>query len=811
MIRCRWSVAARHQSCPIRHFQIKPCVHPPHLSGMANLTAAVASVRESNMPIKTAARTFGVPLSSLRNRLKGKVNPLDRGGRPPALPPHVEEAIVDVFTVSAERGTPLATTELPGISISIARQYGIKGFAPGKKWQVGFRRRFKGRMSALVPGALSHLRNESVNAAAASKWLKSVAHLVCKIFKVDSVDKVDPTRLWNIDESPVSALPDAHRSNRVFVPTGTKAKRVGATEREFFTFVLACNAAGEYAYPGFIHKATNVNSANAAYSQTFTDRTGKEVTFAATKKGNMDEFLFQSLLKTLAPQMKASPTRPVVLVLDNHGSHVTWGSLVVAKSVGIEILGLPPNTTSAFQPLDAGIFGVFKRQLGRLKAERLARHHGLPLCKMDVISLVLDAVDKACTPEVIKRGFRITGLYPVSEEELLAHILEKTAKDLRRRLRQQELGISSSEDDSESELDSHVDAVDLDGARGALREILAGQALNGLRDRIRVVTGADLEESAATAATEAAAAALGMLQDAAAPGVRVVAVAAAVVDLPFSPPAVRTTDASRSARGKDSASGGRLRRSGTDTAPMTVFNTWELRKNGVVVKVRSDDISPVLQRLATHTVAVIGPRRVNSSIRKGIRDAWSADYVDPRFAAEKEERRQLQEQKEQALKERELLTAAVIDDEVGIIEKPWYTSAECIAKGKAQKTAREKEAADKEAARVQRETARLVKGKLAAVAKEERVKKAAERATKKLSAEKLMEEKRAAKRERVRLKAELALKKSKVAKMKQAAVAVQVRKQKPVMVAGSKKRVAAAQATSGDDDYGRQYNKRVRM
>ncbi len=51
---------------------------------------------------------------------------------------------------------------------------------------------------------------------------------------------------------------------------------------------------------------------------------------------------------------------PIVLLLDNHSSHVTHAVAVKAKGYGIHLVGLPSNCTSVLQPLDAAVYAQFK-------------------------------------------------------------------------------------------------------------------------------------------------------------------------------------------------------------------------------------------------------------------------------------------------------------------------------------------------------------------------------------------------------------------------------------------------------------------
>ena len=54
-------------------------------------------------------------------------------------------------------------------------------------------------------------------------------------------------------------------------------------------------------------------------------------------------------------------TGPVVLFIDGHYSHSSLELITRARSLGIHLFCLPPNTTHLLQPLDIGVFGPVKQ------------------------------------------------------------------------------------------------------------------------------------------------------------------------------------------------------------------------------------------------------------------------------------------------------------------------------------------------------------------------------------------------------------------------------------------------------------------
>jgi len=49
------------------------------------------------------------------------------------------------------------------------------------------------------------------------------------------------------------------------------------------------------------------------------------------------------------------PTRPMLLIMDGHGSHISIELIELARSKDIYLLCLPSHTTHVLQPLDVGV------------------------------------------------------------------------------------------------------------------------------------------------------------------------------------------------------------------------------------------------------------------------------------------------------------------------------------------------------------------------------------------------------------------------------------------------------------------------
>ena len=111
-------------------------------------------------------------------------------------------------------------------------------------------------------------------------------------------------------------------------------------------------------------------------------------------------------------QVRCSVESPVLLLLDNHDSHLSIDVLDYAKANGVVMLSFPPHSSHRLQPLDVSVFGPFKKYYNSALKEWLTDNAGRPVQIYNIPSFVRTAYPKAITPENIVSGFRATGIFP---------------------------------------------------------------------------------------------------------------------------------------------------------------------------------------------------------------------------------------------------------------------------------------------------------------------------------------------------------------------------------------------------------------
>jgi hypothetical protein len=89
----------------------------------------------------------------------------------------------------------------------------------------------------------------------------------------------------------------------------------------------------------------------------FTEGVPDSWLFGTSETGYMDGELFLSWFKKIF-LLNCGRERPVLLILDNHDSHVTLPLVETARANNVILLGMPAHTTHILQPLDVKVCNI---------------------------------------------------------------------------------------------------------------------------------------------------------------------------------------------------------------------------------------------------------------------------------------------------------------------------------------------------------------------------------------------------------------------------------------------------------------------
>lgn len=92
----------------------------------------------------------------------------------------------------------------------------------------------------------------------------------------------------------------------------------------------------------------------------FLDNVSSGTVGYANDSGWMSQPEFVRYIRHFVKSVRPSMDRPVLLLLDNHTSHLSVEALDIAAANGVHILSFPPHCSHKLQPLDVSVFGPIK-------------------------------------------------------------------------------------------------------------------------------------------------------------------------------------------------------------------------------------------------------------------------------------------------------------------------------------------------------------------------------------------------------------------------------------------------------------------
>lgn len=134
----------------------------------------------------------------------------------------------------------------------------------------------------------------------------------------------------------------------------------------------------------------------------------------ANSSGWTNESLFIKFFKHFIYHAKPNKEQYVLLILDNHESHMSIEAIDLCRDSGIILLTFPPHTSNKLQPLDLTIVGPLK---GYYNEEVDNWHRNNPGKTFDIYNIaetVGRVYHRAFSTSNIISGFSTVGIYPLN-------------------------------------------------------------------------------------------------------------------------------------------------------------------------------------------------------------------------------------------------------------------------------------------------------------------------------------------------------------------------------------------------------------
>ncbi|XP_053373461.1 uncharacterized protein LOC123566172 isoform X1 [Mercenaria mercenaria] len=317
------------------------------MASESNIRLALREILVNKSSLNSVAERFNIPKTTLHRYLK-KVGGGDVEGLQTGYSKHLqiftkeqETSLENYIKFAAGIYFGLTPHDIKTLAYECAVQYEIKvpdswhrDKKAGPDWFSGFMRRHKS-LSARIPEATSLSRSTSFNKT-------NVGEFYEKLITVIDKNQLKSHQIYNADETGITTV---QKPRSIIATKGTK--QVGAmTSGERGTLVTTClavSATGNMVPSMLIFPRKN-------FKDHFIRDGPTGCIGSANTSGWMIGEHFLEFLKHFVEHTRPISDNPVLLLLDNHHSHVHVPALNYAKRNGIIMLSFPRTAATSCSP-----------------------------------------------------------------------------------------------------------------------------------------------------------------------------------------------------------------------------------------------------------------------------------------------------------------------------------------------------------------------------------------------------------------------------------------------------------------------------
>lgn len=285
----------------------------------------------------------------------------------------------------------------------------------GNSWFYGFLHRHK-NLTMKKPEAVSVARARAFNRENVMLFFRNYGSLR---------DLVTNTRqIWNMDET---GLTTVHKANRVISRKGVKRTSFMTSQERgtLVTMALCVSAADNRIPPFFVFPIAN-------FRQMFLDHATVGAVSVANRSGWMNQESFVQFIDHFIQNTRCSKDYPVILLIDNHNSHLSVEALDKASDSGIHIVSFPPHTSHRLQPLDVSVYAPLKSSFNA-QCNYWMKEHAGRVMEIQHIPEIIDTVLGSITvhPDFVRAEFaHITQIF--SQKSILLRLtLAKCSQEMK--------------------------------------------------------------------------------------------------------------------------------------------------------------------------------------------------------------------------------------------------------------------------------------------------------------------------------------------------------------------------------------------
>ncbi|XP_005096523.1 uncharacterized protein LOC101856729 [Aplysia californica] len=366
-----------------------------------SLVAAFKAVKDSSISVNAAAKQYGVPLTTLRDRVDGRISMETTRPGPPLLMAKEEESeIVHFLHTMARYGYRYTRQELAEIATDQAVEKGKRrphSNGLTTKWVDSFISRWP---------SVRELSCKFKNKTDAEHTVRTYFDEIKKIIdRYKLLEKSD--RIFNIME--ISLSTDHRMQHSVSGKSGHQFK----TENVTNTTLIACGSvSGRVLAPFFVFQASKLRPEMMT-------RVPSNVNASISETGKCSPQIFRRYLNEhFLPQAQRFDNEPILVLMDGSKAHMFVGMSEWGRANNVIFSFIPAHTTHLLQPLEVECADAIKKKYESVCRRHLKSLAGPCISRNSIGELACQAYLRAMTRHVIIHSFKKAGVFPdVSSDE----------------------------------------------------------------------------------------------------------------------------------------------------------------------------------------------------------------------------------------------------------------------------------------------------------------------------------------------------------------------------------------------------------
>lgn len=410
--------------------------HPYQMYSQEDLIAAVKAVKEQGMSTYKAADLYGIPKSTVHDKVMGKSNILfQRKGPPPLLSYDDEKKLVDYLLQMSSLGYMFSIAELRNLASELAIEKGklAEGSLLSPRWHKSFRTRWpilnekvfgnfrtcdqkkrKEKAKNLETFEFEE-EGEQIQIARMSDEAdvclsNYYTELHTLLVKYELLDK--PHRIYCLDEVAIQYESGNPKAKQI------KSLQYQVTSRSETTVVslIGCgNALGQALPPFFIYPGKSLSP--EMLKGKYPGVQGLVTDNGLTDYSSIRYYLEHHFKEYALLGMKKTP--PVLILYDGSKSKVNPDTIAWAKSMNMVLFVLPPASDNLEHPLEKGCFRLFKDHF--IRETRIFRelYNVDSISKNAICKIVSEAYPQAMSTRNLVEMFEESGIFPYKPSVVL--------------------------------------------------------------------------------------------------------------------------------------------------------------------------------------------------------------------------------------------------------------------------------------------------------------------------------------------------------------------------------------------------------